>query len=711
MSPIEDGGHAFYVSPTGDDSGPGTQERPFRALDRARDAVRAAVLGANAPIRVRLRGGTYYLAETLALSPEDSGTAQAPVVYEAYPGERPILSGGVRLDLRWEPFRDGIWRADVLGGMAGGFSFSQLFVNGERQSLARFPNYDPHTLPFGGTDDSATSPERVKRWADPTCGFVHGLQSYGWGSLHYAITGVDPEGKLELQGGDQVNRDCILGSRFVEGIFEELDAPGEWYLDRRLGVLYFMPPAGLDLATARVEAERLKTVVAVQGSEERPVRHVRLERLTLAHAARTCLDPYEPLLRGDWSIVRAGALFMEGAEDCSVLGCTFDAVGGNGVFLSGYHRRVCVEGCRFTAAGESAICLVGDRGAVRCPSTWQQQIGDPEDKAPGPATPNYPADCRIHNNLIHGIGVIGKQVAGVFLSMSEGITVSHNTIWHVPRAGICINDGTWGGHVIEHNDVFDTVRETGDHGPFNSWGRDRHWSAPDGFKKQFCRLDSFKTTVIRNNRFAHSGSHSWGIDLDDGSSNYHLYQNLTLGCSFKLREGFFRTVENNVCIGPFPPGKHCCYAGNEDVVRRNIIVRTAGDAAWEMIHAQPQQAREIDYNLYFCPDSDPVFRLEGKTAPPFKTALSLAEWQAAGLDTHSLAADPRFVDPVGGDYRVQPDSPALKLGFRNFEMDRFGVLDPDLRAEAMEGHRRHDRTGRRLGLEGFLRAGSEPEKA
>ena len=82
---------------------------------------------------------------------------------------------------------------------------------------------------------------------------------------------------------------------------------------------------------------------------------------------------------------------------------------------------------------------------------------------------------RIIADLILQLDPINAQTAAVLMSMTVSNTVSHNTTYKLPRAGICLNDGSWGGHVIEYNDVFDTVRETADHGPFNSWGKDRYW--------------------------------------------------------------------------------------------------------------------------------------------------------------------------------------------------------------------------------------------
>jgi hypothetical protein len=620
----------FYVAPGGADANPGTQALPFATLAKAQAAAREAK--ATGPVTVLLRAGTWYLRESIVFKPEDSGTARAPIVYAAYPGEEPTVSGGTRPDLKWTDYKDGILQAAVPGVKDGKVDFDQLFVNGRRQPMARYPNYDPAARNFDGSAADAISPERVKRWANPAGGFVHALHAHEWGSFHYRIAGVDEKGQLKLEGGWQNNRQMGMHKsiRFVENVFEELDAPGEWYLDRAKGVLFFMPPKGLDLAQARVEAAGLRGLFEFRGSEKSPVRFITLRGLRLAHTARTFMDTREPLLRSDWTICRGGAVFLEGAEDCTVADCFFDAAGGNAVFVNNYNRRVQVTGCRIAEAGASGVCFVGDPGAVRSAA---DEVGravplDQMDKTPGPKTANYPAQCRVHDCLITRIGRVEKQTAGVQISMSQEITVSHCSIYDVPRAGINIGDGCWGGHVVEFCDVFDTVKETGDHGSFNSWGRDRFWHGDRGKMNPMAadnpempRWDAWKPTILRNTRWR--CDHGWDIDLDDGSSNYHIYNNLCLNGGLKNREGFYRTVENNIMVNnSFHP--HVWFEKSGDVFARNITM-----TGYHPIGMPKVWGKEIDWNLL-----------------PDEAALERS--RAMGMDAHSAAGDPHVRRPAEG---------------------------------------------------------------
>jgi hypothetical protein len=656
-------GQPYCVAPGGNDANPGTLAEPFATLQRAQQAVR------QRRGTVFLRGGTYYLAETMVFTAQDSGTRDAPVVFQAYENERPVISGGVKLEkLDWQPWRDGIFRAQVPADLRT----EEIFVNGERQILARYPNFDPTAPYFDGFAADAIAPNRVARWADPRGGYFHAMHPSLWGDFTWRITGKDAQGGVTMEGGWQNNRGAAAHPtiRFVENIFEELDAPGEWFLNTQTHTLYFYPPAGVDLANATVEATRLRSLVEFRGSEERPVRFVTLRGLTFRQAARTVMETKEPLLRSDWAIYRGGAIFFQGTEDCTLENSFLDQVGGNAVFINDYNRRVAVRACRIAKAGASGVCFVGDPQAARNPLFNYSRVNKLEDldRTPGPRSDHYPSDCLVENCLIYLTGRVEKQTAGVNIDLSQNVTLRHCSIYDMPRAGINIGDGCWGGHVVEFCDVFDTVKETGDHGSFNSWGRDRYWrpnlaevnawvrQAPD-----LPRLDAVKPNILRNNRWR--CDHGWDIDLDDGSSYYIITNNLCLRGGIKNREGYGRVVENNIMVdGSLNP--HVWLAGSGDVFRRNIVWTAYRPA----LMPAPPWGQEMDHNL--------MHKVGAQTAP------AAALQRQSGRDDNSIMADARFMDPAKGDYRVQDGSPALALGFVNFPMDEFGVQKPELKAMA-----------------------------
>jgi hypothetical protein len=655
---------AFYVALSGNDNNPGTLEQPFATLKRARDAERETPR--SEPIVLYLRAGTYYLNETLKFEEKDSGTEQSPVTLRNWPGERVVISGGALLNLKWEPFQNGILKASVPADRMKNLAVDQLFVNGQRQILARYPNYDPTAHYFQGFAADSTSPERVKRWSNPEGGFVHAMHNALWGSMHFRIQGKNKEGRLQLEGGWQNNRPeggFHPEYRFVENIFEELDAPGEWFYDRNDGILYFMPPPDLDVASARFEVSGLKSLIEFRGSNKNPVRFINIQGIAFAHTARTFMEYMEPLLRSDWMIYRGGTLFLEGTERCRIQDCFLDQVGGNAIFVSNYNRDLEITGCKITGAGASGVCFVGDTDCVRSPAFHYSKSVDLDrmDWTPGPKGNNFPARCVLRDNLIHTIGTVEKQTAGVEISMSQDITVSHNSIYRVPRAGINIGDGTWGGHLIEWNDVFDTVLETGDHGAFNSWGRDRYWRSNYKQMQRQCAehpdlplLDVVRPIELRFNRWR--CDHGWDIDLDDGSSNYRIFGNLCLNGGIKLREGFNRTVENNILINnSFHP--HVWFKNSNDRFVCNIV-----QTPYQPIE-MTSWGKEVNFNLL--PDTQ-----------------TLEQSRKLHLDLQSKAGNPMFENPRQGDFRIRNGSPALDLGFQNVRMDQFGVLKPSLRLEA-----------------------------
>ncbi len=653
----------IFVAPAGKDGNPGTASAPLLTLQAAREAARKHA--GKESVTVRVADGMYYLPETLVFTAADSGTAEHPVIYQAEHEGKAVLSGGLKLDLKWEPFRDGIFQAATPPGLA----IDQLFINGKCQRMARYPNYDPAktTAAYQGFAADAISNERAARWSDPTGGFIHAMHVHRWGGYHYRITGKKPDGSIAYEGGWQNNRQMGMHPEFrmVENIFEELDAPGEWFHDARKNRIYFMPEPGTEIGQALVEVVRLRHLIEFQGSSSAPVRHVTLKGFTYRHAARTFMDNREPLLRSDWTIYRGGAVLLTGTEDIRILDSEFDQCGSNAVFVNLYNRRAQIKGCHIHDAGASGICFVGDPDAVRYPLFESGQTHDQKkiDRSPGPKTNNYPADSSVEDCLIHGIGRVERQPAAVQISMSYKITVRDTSIYDCARSGINIGDGCWGGHLVERCDVFDTVLETHDHGSFNSWGRDRYWmsnhrgvSEPEVKKDpKLPFLDVIEPIILRDSRWR--CDHGWDIDLDDGSSNYQIYNNLMLAGGLKFREGYGRKAWNNILInsGLHP---HVWFDDSGSQFQRNIVM-----AANAPIGQPDGWGKEVDNNL-------------------FASEADLRKSQAGGADIHSISGDPLFMNPATGDFRVKEGSPAFKTGFRNFPMDQFGVKKPSLKAIA-----------------------------
>ncbi len=659
----------IHVSPTGSDEAPGTAEAPLKSPEAARKL--AQKYAGVEPVTIIFEDGVYYLEKPLELTSKDSGTAVAPVRYKAANEGKAVLSGGVPLKLNWEPDAPGIFKANTPAGLV----LDQIFVNGERQIMARYPDYDPQktTVAYRGASADAFSPERTARWANPAGGYIHAMHAHLWGGFHYIISGKNDKGEVTYEGGWQNNRPMGMHKdlRMVENIFEELDAPGEWFHERKSNILYFYPPAGLDLAKATVEGVRLASLVEFQGSQENPVRFVTFDGFVFRHTSRTFMENKEPLLRSDWTIYRGGTIFFNGAEDCAVLNSFIDQPGGNALFVNHYNRRLRFVGLHVFGAGASAIAFVGDPKAVRNPVFAYGGKHDLAtiDHTPGPLTGNYPMDCVVEDSLFHEIGMVEKQGAGVQISMSRRITVRHCSVYDTSRAGININEGTWGGHLIEGCDVFNTVQETGDHGSFNSWGRDRYWlPTPGGTPKEIIAavaadpqlpfLDAMETNIVRNSRWR--CDHGWDIDLDDGSSNYEITSNLLLRGGLKLREGFRRIVTNNIIVNnSLHP--HVWFPDSGDIFTGNIIMSAykpavmSRDAKWGQV---------IDRNLFTTSHKDRV------------------KFAANGADENSIVGNPDFADPATGDFTVRNEALAKAIGFINFPMDRFGVQKPSLKAIA-----------------------------
>ncbi|MEI8084963.1 MAG: PDZ domain-containing protein [Paludibacter sp.] len=663
----------IYVSMTGNDANTGTIDAPVASFAKAQQFARTQSI--NESVDVVFADGIYYLPNAITFTAADN---KATVIYRAQNEGKAIISGGSLLSLKWLPYKNGIYVANVSGNPL----IDQLYINGVRQRMARFPNavagknvFDTWELSHSAKADSLNNPldpKRIARWKNPQGGYLHAMHSLLWGDMHWLIKGKKSDGSLDMEGGWQNNRPSTMHPcyRMVENIFEELDAPSEWFYNATEHKLYFMPDAKTNLKTAKVEIVRLKNLVEFNGSKANPVKNINLQGFVFRHVARTFMENKEPLLRSDWTVFRGGAVFFNGAEDCSVKDCEFDQVGGNTVFVNNYNRRIAITGCYIHNSGASGVLFVGNPETVRSPIfQYGNQDYKTIDHTQGPKGDNYPEDCLVENCLITLTGRDEKQTAPVHISMSHKIRVNHCSIYDVPRAGININEGTFGGHIIENCDIFNTVLETGDHGSFNSWGRDRYWT-PD-IKQTSLEVekdtlmpfwDMLEPNIIRNSRWR--CDHGWDIDLDDGSTNYQIYNNLLLNRGLKLREGYSRIVTNNIIVnnGLHP---HVWYTNSGDVFKNNIVFKAYKPAIMNSaIAVDGKWGKELDYNFYVCPKSE------------------MTKFAKNGCELNSQNGDPQFVDAEHCNFQVKATSPALKMGFQNFPMDQFGVTKPSLKAIA-----------------------------
>ncbi len=293
---------------------------------------------------MRLGGGSYYLQSPLTFEPLDSGTADAPVIYAAQPGEDVVISGGRSLSLHWVPYKSGIMKASVPREL----NFTQMFVNGKRQIRARYPNYDPsdpgksgylvaagpilHDTPdpYQGVDADMTfageAPRGVrfdpatfttKHWSNPTDAEINIFQEAYWGNLQWQLKGIDytTHSIWFGEGGQQIGakwnkNPAVVGSRsryFIENVFEELDSPGEWFLDQRQNLLYYFPEPGVDLGTSLIEVPQLESVIRFKGTQENPVENIQIRGVRFAHTLTTYMCTYDVPSLSDWSIHRGGA--------------------------------------------------------------------------------------------------------------------------------------------------------------------------------------------------------------------------------------------------------------------------------------------------------------------------------------------------------------------------------------------------------------------
>ena len=297
----------------------------------------------------------------------------------------------------------------------------------------------PPGVPFAGS------------WTNIEKGVVHAFQGGHWGNWLFEVGKADGSTLYFSRGGVQEARGGGGQAMYVDNVPELLDSAGEWYLNisaRTLTIAF----NGSDAAgNETLVAAQIAELVRATGSRASPVTDVVLNGLTFAHTLMDAFLPFTVPSGGDVSFHDGGMVRLAGTERVSVLGCTFAAPGGAGLQISEHNRATVVRGSHFAWTGSSAISSAGLGGST--PS----------------GGPDFPEGTLIEGNLMREIGIYVKQSGGYYQGMSANVTVRGNVMFNAARAAINLNDGFAGGHLIASNLLFNSVRETNDHGAINSW--------------------------------------------------------------------------------------------------------------------------------------------------------------------------------------------------------------------------------------------------
>jgi hypothetical protein len=434
---------SFYVSPAGRDTNPGTLALPFQTLDRARDAVRAIDQHMTGNIDVILRGGTYTLANTLKLDQLDSGTDGFQVIWQAYPNEHPILSGGETIT-GWtlHDAAKNIWQVPV-----GSLQTRQLYVNGQRAQLARSTGglAGTVTLTATGLKTTSTALQHFKRPLDLEFVYVGGANPVTDAWKEQIITANSISGNssqtvinLHQLRGLPPNPAGKLGlPTYIQNAYELLTQPGQWYLDHSARMLYYIPRPGENMKTATVVAPKLQTLLQATGTLSAPIHNIQFSGLSFEYGSwlgpttsRGFVDA-----QANWGAqgqrLPANVVFYA-AHKIDFEQNLFTHLGGAGLDLYGGSQDNTVNGNLFTDISGSGIQL----GDVINPNPSDIRLED---------TGN-----RITNNLISNVANQYQGGVGIFAGYVANTVISHNDVSDLPYTGISIG---WGWSKTPANDM------------------------------------------------------------------------------------------------------------------------------------------------------------------------------------------------------------------------------------------------------------------
>jgi hypothetical protein len=651
------GTRVLYVSPEGNDAWSGRHARPNRQrtdgpLQTLHRALQLVLEGEPAPTEIRLRGGVYFLHEPICLTPDHSERAHRRLTITAVAGERPVLSGG-RLITGWritEWNGKRVWVAEIPEVRTGRWYFRQLFVNGQRAVRARHPK---------------RGYLKIEALLDATPSWTEGHTRFRYHAGDLPPLAQPEEGealvfnrwvenRLPLRAIDTAQRTLQFSKRstfalqsgdlyYLENLPEALDEPGEWYLNRREGKLYYLPRPGERMETLQAIAPFLPQLLLIVGEPERGrfVEGVHLRGIAFRHAEWSLPPEMETggYVQAAYGV--PGAVAAWGARRCVFEECLIEQVGTYALELG--------RGCHYNRI---VRCVLRDLGAggVKIGETTLRDT--PSEQTYG----NLVQDCTIQEG-----GKLFASAVGIWIGQSYSNRLLHNTISNFYYTGISIG-WTWGygrslagGNRVEFNHVHHIGVRTDDDGPILS------------DMGGIYTLGIQHGTVIRHNLFHDIAGYQyggWGIYFDEGSTGILAENNLvyrTTHGGFHQHYGRENLVRNNIFA--YARDHQIQLTRPEPHLRltfeRNIVLGRG--AQW--VRGGIDANLRFDYNLYWREDGEELRFGED----------DFSAWQAKGFDAHSRIADPRFVNPAAGDFRLKPDSPAFSLGFQPFDLKSVGV--------------------------------------
>jgi hypothetical protein len=671
----------FYVAPNGNDQWSGRRasanwiktDGPFLSVERALEAARQWNAGngsnENKGATVYLGAGTYLLNKPLVLGPEDSGLTLA-----AQSKDRPVLSGGRRITGWKETEREGkrLWAADIPQVREGKWFFRELWINGKRSVRARYPNKGYLTIAnlvdarpdwTRGQTRFRYAPGDLQSWKTITEGEVVIMNR--WADSRLPVFSVEEDQRVINFSKRSVFALMEDDLYYLEGTFEALDEPGEWYLDRHKGTLYYLPRPGDSLRTVKAFAPFLTQVLRLEGSPEQDkfVRNITLRSLVFCHTewcfpegfaqgkGKPAIFPApEPEVGGfgQAEVGVPGAVWGQGVRACLFENCSFSDLGNYGLELAAGCQSNRIVRCEFSDLGT---------GGLKLGETSIRQRESELTKA------NEVSDCRIHDG-----GKMFPSAIGIWIGQSSDNRIVHNEIHDFYYTGISIG-WTWGyGPSLASNNLvaFNHVHHIG----IKSDGDGPILSDMGGIYT----LGKQPGTRVMNNLWhdiAGLRYGGWGIYFDEGSSGIIAESNLvyhTTHGGFHQHYGETNILWNNI----FAFGRdqqlqrtraepHISFSFQTNIVLFDSGILMGGD--WS------NDKYQIDWNVYFDARSGAT---PGQMRFPNAT---LEQWRERGHDVHSIIADPLFTAPQRSDFSFLGGSPARALGFQPIDLREVGVRE------------------------------------